>query len=153
MVFIHGLFLFLQMSLPAVPVFLSVTGLFDVEFRIVVSCRNGGVYTLKRYAANSIQCIPHFVLCSFVNWLIVHVYYQEYICTFSGDRQAKLCFELNSQPVGMARLNKTIVVGCMDETLQCYTSKVCGYFYNLKRTVLARVSRPSCKPSPMSFQQ
>ena len=36
------------MELPSVPVFLSVTGLYDVEFRIVVSCRNGGVYNLKR---------------------------------------------------------------------------------------------------------
>ena len=43
---------------------------------------------------------------------------------FSGDRSGKLCFELNAQPVGMARLNKCIVVGCMDETLQCYTTKV-----------------------------
>ena len=32
------------------PVFLSVSGLYDVEFRVVVACRNGGVYTLKRYS-------------------------------------------------------------------------------------------------------
>jgi Bardet-Biedl syndrome 1 protein len=36
------------MTLPSVPVFMSVSGLFDVEFRIVVSCRDGNIYTLKR---------------------------------------------------------------------------------------------------------
>lgn len=38
----------------------------------------------------------------------------------------KNCIELNSQPVGMERLNKMIYVGCMDDTLKCFTSKVCG---------------------------
>ena len=36
------------MALPSVPVFLSVTGMYDVEYRIVVACRNGCIYTLKR---------------------------------------------------------------------------------------------------------
>lgn len=40
--------LLLQIDLPSVPVFLSVTGLYDVEYRIVVACRNGCIYTLKR---------------------------------------------------------------------------------------------------------
>ena len=43
-----GCVFFLQMDLPAVPVFVSASGLFDVEFRIVVACRNGGIYNLKR---------------------------------------------------------------------------------------------------------
>lgn len=43
-----NLIVWLQLDLPAVPVFLSVTGLFDVEYRIVVACRNGCIYTLKR---------------------------------------------------------------------------------------------------------
>ncbi|KAF6023937.1 BBS1 [Bugula neritina] len=36
------------MRVPSVPVFMSVNGLFDVEFRIIVTCRNGTIYTLKR---------------------------------------------------------------------------------------------------------
>ena len=36
----------------------------------------------------------------------------------------KNCIELNSQPVGLERINKTIYVGTMDESLHCYTSKV-----------------------------
>ncbi|KAL3873186.1 hypothetical protein ACJMK2_036333 [Sinanodonta woodiana] len=75
--------------LPSVPVFLSVTGMFDVEYRIVASCRNGCVYTLKRGTTDT----------------------------------DKSCIELNSQPVGLERIGKTIYVGCMDETLQCFTSK------------------------------
>lgn len=37
------------MSIPSVPVFMDVSGLFDVEFRIVVACRDGCLYMLKRY--------------------------------------------------------------------------------------------------------
>ncbi|XP_002732274.1 BBSome complex member BBS1-like [Saccoglossus kowalevskii] len=77
-----------KMTLPSVPVFLSVSGLYDVEFRIVVSGRNGHIYTLKR-----------------------------------GSKTAKSCVELGSQPVGLQRVGKNIVVGCMDQTLQCFTTK------------------------------
>ncbi|XP_067939415.1 Bardet-Biedl syndrome 1 protein-like [Watersipora subatra] len=37
-----------ELQVPDVPVFLSVNGLFDVEYRIIFSCRNGCIYTLKR---------------------------------------------------------------------------------------------------------
>ncbi|KXJ22583.1 Bardet-Biedl syndrome 1 protein [Exaiptasia diaphana] len=77
-----------KMSLPSVPSFMSVTGLFDVEFRIVVACRDGKVYTLKR-----------------------------------GSKTAKACIELTSQAVGLERIGKNIVVGCMDDTLVCYSTK------------------------------
>ncbi|CAG2249956.1 BBS1 [Mytilus edulis] len=78
-----------RIDLPSVPVFLSVTGLYDVEYRIVVACRNGCIYTLKRGSSDYL----------------------------------KHCIELNSQPVGLERINKTIYVGTMDETMHCFTSK------------------------------
>lgn len=34
-------------SLQGVPVFIAVSGLYDVDYRIVVACRNGNVYTIK----------------------------------------------------------------------------------------------------------
>jgi len=34
--------------LPSVPVFLAVQGTYDVEYRIVVSCRNGNIYQIKK---------------------------------------------------------------------------------------------------------
>ncbi|CAB4059180.1 BBS1 [Lepeophtheirus salmonis] len=37
-----------SMTLPAAPTQLSVTGLYDVDFRIVISCRNGSLVCLKR---------------------------------------------------------------------------------------------------------
>ncbi|XP_041351022.1 Bardet-Biedl syndrome 1 protein-like isoform X2 [Gigantopelta aegis] len=77
------------MELPSVPVFISVNGLYDVEYRIVAACRNGCIYTLKRGTAEG----------------------------------AKYTIELNSQPVGLERINKSIYVGCMDETMHCFTSK------------------------------
>ena len=33
--------------IPAVPVEMVVNGLYDVEYRVIVSCRNGSVYTVK----------------------------------------------------------------------------------------------------------
>ncbi|XP_062501221.1 Bardet-Biedl syndrome 1 protein-like [Corticium candelabrum] len=76
------------MTLPSVPAFMSVGGLFDVEYSIVVSCRDGNIYTLKR-----------------------------------GSKTAKYCIELSSQPVGMERVGKNIIVACMDRTLVCYSPK------------------------------
>ncbi|XP_065826341.1 Bardet-Biedl syndrome 1 protein homolog isoform X2 [Oscarella lobularis] len=77
-----------KMSVPSVPVFLRISGLFEVEFRIIVSCRDGNIYTLRK-----------------------------------GGKSPKSCIELTSQPVGLEKLEKSIAVGCMDRTLNCYTLK------------------------------
>lgn len=37
-----------SMECPSVPVFLNVSGLYDVEFRIVAACRDGCLYVFKR---------------------------------------------------------------------------------------------------------
>lgn len=76
------------MSLPSVPVFMNISGMYDVEYRIIATCRDGKIYTFKR-----VNTTP------------------------------KYCIELSSQPVGIVRINKTIMVGCMDETLQCISDK------------------------------
>ncbi|XP_074644382.1 BBSome complex member BBS1-like [Tubulanus polymorphus] len=76
------------MSLPSIPVFLSVSGIYDVEFRLIVACRNGGIYTFKR-----------------------------------GSKTGKLCIELDSHPVGLVKYGKNFIVGCMDQTLKCFTTK------------------------------
>lgn len=41
-----------------------------------------------------------------------------------GMTSADKGIELNSPPVGMARIGKNIVVGCMDNTLRSYSTKV-----------------------------
>ncbi|XP_076032639.1 Bardet-Biedl syndrome 1 isoform X2 [Oratosquilla oratoria] len=77
-----------SMSLQSVPVFLSVSGLYDVEYRVVVACRNGHIYTLKR-----------------------------------GCKVGKPTIELNSQPVGLLRKEKSIIVATMDKNLHCYNNR------------------------------
>jgi len=77
-----------NMTLPAVPVLLHVSGLYDVEFRVLVACRDGSVYILRR-----------------------------------GNNAGKLLFSLNAQAVGLEKVNKTIVVACVDQTLQGYSTK------------------------------
>lgn len=36
-----------KLVLPAVPVFMAITGTLDVEYRIAVACRDNNVYTIK----------------------------------------------------------------------------------------------------------
>ncbi|XP_036033932.1 Bardet-Biedl syndrome 1 protein [Onychomys torridus] len=46
-----------KMSLPSVPVFLEVSGQFDVEFRLTAACRNGSIYILRRDSKHPKYCI------------------------------------------------------------------------------------------------
>uniref|UniRef100_A0A8C2RDT3 Bardet-Biedl syndrome 1 N-terminal domain-containing protein n=1 Tax=Capra hircus TaxID=9925 RepID=A0A8C2RDT3_CAPHI len=46
-----------EMSLPSVPVFLEVSGQFDVEFRLAAACRNGSIYILRRDSKRPKYCI------------------------------------------------------------------------------------------------
>ncbi|KAG8470997.1 hypothetical protein KFE25_009418 [Diacronema lutheri] len=36
-----------RFQLPSTPVYLAITGLYDVEYRLVCACRNGSIYTIK----------------------------------------------------------------------------------------------------------
>uniref|UniRef100_A0A5F5PLE9 Bardet-Biedl syndrome 1 n=1 Tax=Equus caballus TaxID=9796 RepID=A0A5F5PLE9_HORSE len=46
-----------EMSLPGVPVFLEVSGQFDVAFRLAAACRNGNIYILRRDCKRPKYCI------------------------------------------------------------------------------------------------
>lgn len=46
-----------KVGLPSVPVFLDVSGQFDVEFRIIVACRNGNIYIVRRDLRRPKHCI------------------------------------------------------------------------------------------------
>ncbi|XP_029383044.1 BBSome complex member BBS1 [Echeneis naucrates] len=46
-----------KMSLPATPTMMDVTGQFDVEFRIMVACRDGNIYILRRESDKPKYCI------------------------------------------------------------------------------------------------
>ena len=78
-----------QLTVPAVPVFLSVVGLYDVEYQVSVAARDACIYTIK-----------------------------------GGGRTPKYRFSVGSQPCGMQRIDKELVVGCMDQTLGSYSVKV-----------------------------
>lgn len=40
-----------------------------------------------------------------------------------GFKNARICVQLSSHPVGIVRVSNYIIVGCMDQTLSCYTTK------------------------------
>ena len=43
-----GFAILVKVTLPAVPVFIGVTGTLDVEYRIIVACRNGAIHVVKQ---------------------------------------------------------------------------------------------------------
>uniref|UniRef100_A0A7N4NYR0 Bardet-Biedl syndrome 1 n=1 Tax=Sarcophilus harrisii TaxID=9305 RepID=A0A7N4NYR0_SARHA len=77
-----------EMSLPSVPVFLEVSGQFDVEFWLTAACRDGNIYILRR-----------------------------------DSKRPRYCIELSSQPVGLVRIHKTLVVGSTQDMLHSFTHK------------------------------
>lgn len=77
-----------QFLLPSQPAFLTVTGLYDVEYHISAGCRDNCIYTFKSDSTTPRYKIP-----------------------------------LASQPCGLQRINKYIIVGCMNNTLTSYSLK------------------------------
>ena len=61
-------------------------------------------------------------------YTILHCYMSHHLITHrqgtSSSGKKLLKISLGSQPCGMVRMNKEIVVGCMDNTLASYTAKV-----------------------------
>lgn len=131
------------MSLPSVPTLMDVTGQFDVEFRIIVACRNGNIYILRRCVCVSSQ--PVFVCYNrllHLTWINVELLWSAAVqCTrkhgvklitflhwtcfhYRDSQKPKYCIELSSHPVGLVRMGKNVVVGCAQETMQSFTQKV-----------------------------
>jgi len=78
----------LRLKVPSVPVFIRATGLYDVDFRLLVACRNGNIFVMKK-----------------------------------GQETPKYQITVNSHPVGIERVGKSIYIGTMDNALICYSNK------------------------------
>ena len=114
-----GTDILLRLKLPSVAVFVVASGLFDVEYRIVASCRDGNLYTVKNSGLTGTA--PS-----------VLDFHLEYFCLggqpqglFLIDQQfdAGTVIELESQPCGLAQTQKTIIVGCMNSVIHSYHIK------------------------------
>lgn len=73
-----------QAMLPSVPTIMAITGLYDVEWRIVVACRDGKIYTIKNGESRGKAVVTGTVI------------------------------ELETQPNALARIEKYIYVTTMD---------------------------------------
>jgi Bardet-Biedl syndrome 1 protein len=76
-----------KIAIPSVAAFMSIGGLYQVEYRILLACRDGKVYTIK-----------------------------------NGELQGTI-IELETQPSGLARIDKHIFVGSMDKKIHCFHLK------------------------------
>lgn len=77
-----------RIQLASVPVLLSIAGVYEVDYKIYVSCRDGNIYSVRR-----------------------------------GNKSAKICIQTGSHAVGIEKQGKNILVGAMDDSLSCYTSR------------------------------
>jgi Bardet-Biedl syndrome 1 protein len=83
-----------EATLPSVPVLMAVTGSVAVGFRIVVACRDAKVYTIKGSNA-----------------------------TAETNVGTSMVIELESQPCGLVRTGKSIIIGCMGNQFHSYHIK------------------------------
>jgi Bardet-Biedl syndrome 1 protein len=74
-------------TLVSVPVFLGVTGLYSVDYRVVCACRDGNVYTIK-----------------------------------NGEVTGNV-IELEAMPCALCRIDKSVLVGCMSNTVHAFHIK------------------------------
>ena len=81
-----------KINLPSVPVMFTISGTFDVEWRIVVACRDGKIYSIKNGDDRRSAVLTGTVI----------------------DPGA-------SQVVSMQILDKNVWVACMDRSLTCYS--------------------------------
>ena len=73
--------------MPSVPVFLDITGQFDIDYKAYVACRDGKVYVVK------------------------------------NSEVGQLSYDIETKPVGLVRIDKTIVVGGMNNTFYSFFAK------------------------------
>lgn len=74
-------------KLRSVPVFIEITGQYDIEYKIYVACRDGKIYFFKNGVLQELE------------------------------------YRIDSKPVGMIKLEKTIVVAGMNSTLYSFYLK------------------------------
>lgn len=82
-----------KIQLPSTPSMLSVAGLFDVEWRISVVCRDGKMYNVKNGDARGSAVLSGVVV------------------------------DLGSQAVAVAKQDKYIWVATMEKTVTCYSNR------------------------------
>lgn len=82
-----------KIDLPSTPVHMCVSGLFDVEWRVMVTCRDGRLYSIKNGDTRDAAVLSGSVV------------------------------DLGSQPVAIDREEKSIWVATMDRTVSSYNAK------------------------------
>jgi Bardet-Biedl syndrome 1 protein len=104
-----------QCELPSVPVMMAVTGSFDVNYRIVIACRDAKIYTIKVPSVRIVSTIERHTRCV-LPW---QGSYNNCEC----NAGTSMVIELESQPCGLVRAGKGIMVGCMGNQLHSYHIK------------------------------
>jgi hypothetical protein len=82
-------------------------GTFEGDFQIVAACRDASIYILDRFASR---------------YVLARKFPQPSL--FGRGTTVVGTIELQAHAVGLARPEKSIVVGCLDHTLVGYSAKV-----------------------------
>eukprot|EP00026_Physarum_polycephalum_P004109 Phypoly_transcript_04126.p1 GENE.Phypoly_transcript_04126~~Phypoly_transcript_04126.p1 ORF type:complete len:331 (+),score=40.13 Phypoly_transcript_04126:151-1143(+) len=97
-----------KIFLKSAPAFIVSHGIYDVEYRLTIACRNGILYNVK-----------------------------------NGDLSSST-IELEVQPVGLVRIDKHIVVGCMDNSVHAYQLREKKDFTPCGTGLIALMGRSGC---------
>ena len=82
-----------RLALPSAPVLMSVSGIYDVEWRVTCACRDGKMYTMKNGDVRGSAVLV------------------------GGST------DLGAQAVALARQDKSLWVATMDKLVSCYTAR------------------------------
>jgi Bardet-Biedl syndrome 1 protein len=116
-----------KVNLPSVPVLLTISGAFDVEWRIVVACRDGKIYRYLfsfPYIAFRAAVALH-LFCLFV--CVCETIALNFYSVKNGDIRGTAVLTGTvidpgaSQIVSMQIAEKNIWVACTDRSLTCYS--------------------------------
>ena len=119
-------------QLPSVPVFVASTGLLDVDYRIVVACRDGRVYTIKNDELSTVVIELETQPCGLVRTAkqihvacmnqVIHCYHAKGKKAYSLYLPAEItCIE--SMEVTRTRAVRCLLVALANNELRVYNEK------------------------------
>jgi Bardet-Biedl syndrome 1 protein len=145
-----------EVSLPVTPVMLSITGLFDVEWRISVACRDGKVYSIKNGDSRGTAILTGTVIDPGGSQVVAMVRQDKLLWIADMDRNVasftvrgkrtqgitlskdKDITELLILPIQKGTTVHVLMIGTSDGDVMMYTTDLRPiYFFKVERPVVA----------------
>eukprot|EP00899_Mesostigma_viride_P012791 jgi/Mesvir1/21512/Mv03955-RA.1 len=117
-------------KVPGVPAFLAISGLADVEYRIVFACRNGGIYTIKNGEVMGhhieLEALPVGLIRTAKSIIVACMNNTIYSFHVKGKKNYSIFLPDNIlciEPMCIQRTNKGMLVSLASGELRIYNEK------------------------------